>query len=353
MAPSVVYVLPATTLHGGNRVVFEHAEALQDRGYDVLVVSPQPAPDWHELQVPYRQVPLGEQGAVPEADICIGTFWNTVGLAYYSGAPHVFHLCQGYEGVHREYGPILPQIQGAYRLPVPKLLISRHLDPILHSSFEDVRTYFIGQAIDTSFFAPGAFRGDEGPLRFGVVGTFGLRSKGIGEAIEGLHLARRQGVDLEIYHASADPQTDAERELGATDQFFHRLSTREMVGFYHQLDAFVHPSHDEEGFPLPPLEAMACGVPVALTEIRPFAILPDRAVLRFPPAAPEALVPIVGRLRDVHLRHRLRDAGRVCAESFQMEIVLDRIERAFALEGAPVVGGRKSDRLAPSEISSP
>ncbi len=338
MAPSVVYVLPATSLHGGNRVVFEHAEALQGRGYDVTVVSPEPAPDWHEMRVPYQQIPLGQPGAVPVADICIGTFWSTVEHAYNSGAPHVFHLCQGYEGVHREYGPILPQIEAVYRLPIPKLLISTHLDPILHSTYDRIQTYLLGQAIDTTFFTPGTFREQSRPLRFGVVGPFGQRPKGIGEALEGLHKARQEGVDLEIYRASADPQTDAERQMGATDHFFHHLSTEQMVGFYHDIDALVHPSHDEEGFPLPPLEAMACGVPVALTTIRSFAVLPDDAVLRFPPATPHALVPIVQRLQDPHLRHRLRDAGRVCAESYTMDVVLDRMERAFALEGAPVAG---------------
>ena len=337
MAPSVVYVLPATSLHGGNRVVFEHAEGLQGRGYEVTVVSPEPAPDWHEMRVPYRQIPLGQPGAVPVADICIGTFWSTIEHAYHSGSPNVFHLCQGYEGVHREYGPILHQIEAVYRLPIPKLLISTHLDPILHANYDQIRTYLIGQAIDTSFFTPGAFREVSKPLRFGVVGPFDQRPKGIGEALEGLHKARLEGVDLEIHRASADPQTDAESEMGATDHFFHRLSTEQMVGFYHDIDALVHPSHDEEGFPLPPLEAMACGVPVALTQIRSFAVLPDEAVLRFPPATPDSLVPIAQRLQDPHIRHRLRDAGRVCAQSYTLDIVLDRMERAFALEGAPVV----------------
>lgn len=342
MSPSVVYVLPATSLHGGNRVVFEHAEGLRGRGYDVQVVSPDPPPDWHETTVPYRQIPLGEPGAIPRSDICIGTFWSTIEHAFRSGAPHVFHLCQGYEGVHREYGPILPQIEAVYRLPIAKLLISTHLDPILHGTYPDIRTYLLGQAIDTSFFVPGPFRDAPSPLRFGVVGPFDQRPKGIGEALTGLQMARERGVELEVYRASADPMLEAEKDMGVTDHFFHRLSTQQMVGFYQGLDALIHPSHDEEGFPLPPLEAMACGVPVALTEIRSFAVLPDEAVLKFQPAQPDTLAPLLERLTDVHLRRRLRSAGRVCAESYRMDVVLDRMERAFALEGAPVAGARNA-----------
>lgn len=331
MAPKVVYVMPATSLHGGNRVIFEHAEGLQNRGYDVVVVSPELPPDWHTMTVPYQQIPLGQPGAIPEADICIGTFWSTVEHAYNSGARQVFHLCQGYEGVHREYGPILPQIEAVYRLPIPKLLISTHLDPILHANFNGIRTHLISQAIDTSFFHPGPFQ-ESGPLRVGVVGPFDQRPKGIGEALEGLEMARQRGVALEVHRASADPITDAEEAMGVTDQFFHRLSTEQMVGFYHDLDVLVHPSHDEEGFPLPPLEAMACGVPVALTTIRSFAVLPDDAVLRFRPADPESLVPLIEQLQDSNLRRRLRSAGRVCAQSYDLDLVLDRMERAFALE---------------------
>lgn len=336
MKPRVVYVLPATSLHGGIRVVFEHAEGLQDRGYEVAVVSPEPAPEWHEITVPYHQIPLGEPGAIPEAEICIGTFWSTLEPVRHSGAPHLFHLCQGYEGVHREYGPILPQIEAAYRLPIPKLLISAHLEPILNGKFPEIRTYLLGQAIDTSFFVPGPFRENPKALRFGVVGPFDQRPKGIGEALEGLRMARDRGLEIEVFRASADPMQGAEKQMGVTDRFHHRLSTAEMVGFYQDLDALIHPSHDEEGFPLPPLEAMACGVPVALTEIRSFAVLPEEAVVRFLPARPDTLVPVLERLSDVHLRRRLRSAGRVCAESYKMDVVLDRMERAFAFEGAPV-----------------
>ncbi len=350
MPPKVVYVMPATSLHGGNRVIFEHAEGLQARGYEVLVVSPELPPDWHTLTMPYQQIPLGQPGAIPQADICIGTFWSTVEHAYNSGAPHVFHLCQGYEGVHREYGPILPQIEAVYRLPIPKLLISTHLDPILHANFDGIRTHLISQAIDTTFFHPGPFREESRPLKVGVVGPFDQRPKGIGEALAGLEMARQRGVDLEVHRASADPMTEEEQAMGVTDHFFHRLSTEQMVDFYHNLDVLVHPSHDEEGFPLPPLEAMACGVPVALTTIRSFAVLPDEAVLRFQPADPDSLVPLIERLQDPHLRRRLRAAGRVCAQSYALDLVLDRMERAFALEGAPLVGRSVSPR-PPSGLS--
>ncbi|MEM9597844.1 MAG: glycosyltransferase family 4 protein [Acidobacteriota bacterium] len=332
--PSVVYVLPSSELHGGIRVVFEHAEGLAGRGYDVLVVGPDPAPTWHETTVPYRQVPIFEPGAIPRADLCIGTFYTTLAPVCASGTDHPFHLCQGYEGVHREYAPILHEIDVAYRLPTTKLLISAHLAPVLNERY-GVETHLLGQAIDCDHFTPGEFRERPDPLRVGVVGPFGLRPKGIGEALLGLRMARDRGVPLEIHHASSLPLSREEEALKATDQFYHRLSTDEMVAFYQRLDLLVHPSHDEEGFPLPPLEAMACGVPVALTRIRSFAVLPDDAVVRYPYGEPEALVPVIDEILPTERRRGLRDAGLRCARGYTLDALLDRLEEAFEKAGAP------------------
>lgn len=332
MRPEIVFVLPATSLHGGNRIVFELAEGLAERGYRPRLVSPDPPPSWHPLRVPYEQRDVYAPGGVPAADVAIGTFWPTVGPACGSGSGYAFHLCQGFEGVHREYGAILDQIDAAYRLPVPKLLVSRHLEAVLAERY-GCRCHWIGQFVDHRLFRPGPFRAEAAPLRVGVVGPFGVRSKGIPEALTGLALARRAGHALEVHRASADPLSPAEEALGVTDRFEHHLPTARMPAFYHRLDALLFSSHDEEGFPLPPLEAMASGVPVALTAIRPFAAFPDEAVIRYPPGDPEAVVRVIAALADPERRRALRQAGLSTAAGYTRESVLDRLEAAFRAEG--------------------
>src|SRR5262245_10490751 len=162
--PRVVYLTPTCRPYGGIRITFQHAEGLRERGYRVTVVGPDPPPDWYPCQITYLQAPLDQQGVIPVADICIGTFWNTVEPAYRSVARHVFHLCQGFEGVHREYASILSQIDAAYRLPIPKVLISSHLEPVLTQRY-GCRCYFLGQAVDSTVFTPGEFRATATPLR--------------------------------------------------------------------------------------------------------------------------------------------------------------------------------------------
>jgi glycosyltransferase involved in cell wall biosynthesis len=330
----LLFLLPTGELYGGVRVVLEHAEGMARRGWRVTVAGPSPAPDWHPLAVPWAEVDLDRPETLPPADVVVATFWTTVAAAHASGASHVFHFCQGFEGVHREYAPILPRIDAVYRLPIPKLLVSAHLEPVLAERY-GCRTHVIGQAVDGELFRPGALRERPRPLRVGVVGPFGVRSKGIPELLAGLALARRRGLAIEVHRASADAQSAEEAALDVVDRFEHRLPTAEMPAFYRRLDAYVHPSHDEEGYPLPPLEAMACGVPVAVTAIRSFAVVPDEAVVRFPWGDPEAVPAVVEALSDPATRHRLRRAGLAYTATMTLDRVLDRLEAAFAAEGVP------------------
>lgn len=338
MPVSVVYVAPASSLHGGIRVIFEHAEGLARRGYQVTVVGPEPPPDWHPVRVPYRQVDLSRDDAIPTADIAIGTFWTTVEPALRSGAGAVFHLCQGFEGVHREYRPILDRIDAVYRLPIPKLLISAHLEAILAERY-DCRCHVLGQAIDTGRFQPADVTFQpawQRGLRVGLVGPFGIRSKSILPALEAIALARGRRQRLEVLRVAAEPMSDDERSLGVTDRYYERLSSDQMPLFYRQLDVFLQPSLDEEGFPLPTLEAMACGAAVAVSEIGYTRALPADAALRFPPGDREAMAAALQELADPELRASLRAAGIECGRRHTLDRVLDRIEDAFRSEGAPL-----------------
>ncbi len=297
------------------------------------MVSPGPAQQWHPLVARYLTVDLDDPASMPKADIVIGTSWTTIRAAVATGAPTIFHFCQGFEGVHREYAPILPKIDEAYAVPIPKLLISAHLEPVLRERYGS-RCYLIGQSIDTTIFTPGPFREDARPLRVGVVGPYGIRPKGIDELLRGLRLTREAGHEIEVHHASPASLDEGEAALGVTDRYYERLSTAEMAEFYRGLDVYIHPSWDEEGFPLPPLEAMASGVAVALTDIRSFRPIPEDAALRFRWGSPEAIPPLFSRFADPATRRRLREAGLRLIADYRHDAVMDKVEEAFAAEGA-------------------
>lgn len=83
--------------------------------------------------------------------------------------------------------------------------------------------------------------------------------------------------------------------------------------------ALVHPSR-EEGFGLPPLEAMAAGTPVVAADTTSLPEVTGGAALLADPDDPEAWATAIARLRtDVALRDRLVTAGRSRAARFTWE----------------------------------
>lgn len=94
------------------------------------------------------------------------------------------------------------------------------------------------------------------------------------------------------------------------------------------VDLYVYPAWFD-GFPLPPLEAMACGLPVVLTDCGGAAeyarhnlncLLPP---VRHPSALTRSILVL---LQDPDLRRRLAEAGPPTAARFTWEKAVDRLE---------------------------
>ena len=333
MTASLQFVVPTSDLHGGIRVPLEMAEWLADSGWVTRVVGPGPRPDWHQTAVPWFSCDLARSEPVPRADVTIATFHTTVAPALASGSSCTFHLCQGYEGLFSEYADIKDAIDTAYRTPIPKLVVSHYLEAILAENYPDIRYHYIGEAVDPRIFFPLGFRKNATPLRVGLVGTFSARVKGIREGLEGLRLARERGLELEVFRASAEPLREKETALGITDHFHHRLPTARMPGFYADIDVLLFPSTEQEGFGLPVLEAMSCGVPVAHSDIPSLLDVPDGATIRFPVGDSEAIADALRHLTDPETRSRMRGRGLSAADEFRPHSLVIRFEEALRNEG--------------------
>jgi glycosyltransferase involved in cell wall biosynthesis len=336
MTSSLQFVVPTADLHGGIRIPLEMAEWLADSGWVTRVVGPGPRPDWHQPAVPWFSCNLDGSEPVPRADITIATFHTTVAPALASSSSFTFHLCQGYEGLFTEYADIKAAIDTAYRAPIPKLVVSHHLETVLSEHYPDIRCHFVGEAVDPRVFFPLGFRKNATPLRVGLVGTLSARVKGIREGLAGLRLARERGLEIEVHRASAEPMQDEEAALGITDHFHHRLPTVRMPGFYADIDALLFPSTEQEGFGLPVLEAMSCGIPVAHSDIPSLDDLPDEATIRFQPGDPEAIADALRRVADPETRCRVRSGGLSAADAFRPHSLVSRFEEALRNEGCPM-----------------
>ena len=100
-----------------------------------------------------------------------------------------------------------------------------------------------------------------------------------------------------------------------------------LARLYSDSDVFVSPSW-LEGFPLPPLEAMACGTPVVTTSVgtEDYA-LDGLNALVVPSRQPDALAKsILQLLKDDSLREALTQEGLRTADQFSWDRTTDCLE---------------------------
>ncbi len=101
--------------------------------------------------------------------------------------------------------------------------------------------------------------------------------------------------------------------------FLGRVSSHDLYHLYNAALCLVHPAF-YEGFGLPPLEAMACGTPVVVSNVSSLPeVVGDAALLVDPKNDEEITVALWRVLTDSTLRAQLRAKGLQRAEAFSWE----------------------------------
>lgn len=331
----ICYVQEENSLWGGVKVVFEQAEALQARGHEVLIVSKDRPPDWYDVQVPLRQVETFTTSTIPECDIVIGTFWTTVKAVLQIERGRPVHLCQGYEGDISYYTQLRSEIEALYRTPMLTLTIH---EPVTHLLWERFRkkAFTVGQGINHHLFHPATTPREASPLRVLLVGPFEVDLKGIREGLLALQ-PLKQEFPLQVIRVSQFPQSREEQALGVTDVYHHHLRAEAMPEVYRSCDVVLVPSWANEGFGLPAIEAMACGVPTVLSAIPSFQALAPGTdwTLFFPERNTQEMQNALRKLlRDARLRASLRARGIEVVREYSFTRVAERIEQALMNGGA-------------------
>lgn len=277
----IAYILETIDVAGGVKVVVEHAEELASRGHDVIVVAKSWNRQWIDVGVPVRIVPELTREHLPDADVFVATWYATVLPALASGkARRVVHFSQGYEAAYSDFAHLAPEIEAAYLAPIPKLVISRHVLRWLEGRFPGP-FHVVPQTIRLADFAPGPERpGPCNPPVVGIVGPFEAAMKGVPVALEALRLIRASGIPAALHRVSQSPRSEAEARLGSCQGYWTALPVAHMGDFYRGLDLLLFASEPEEGWGLPPLEAMAAGVPTVVTDIPSLRELPNGATRR-------------------------------------------------------------------------
>jgi glycosyltransferase involved in cell wall biosynthesis len=333
MTLKIAYLVEDTEQSGGVRVQLAHADALIERGHRVRLVTKGLPLTWRSSRAEWVYVDDFRQYDAREDDFVVGTFWVTVPFAYEIAGNRAVHLCQGYEGAFSAYESIRDQIDAAYSINIPKLVVAKSLVPVCKRFTEDVT--YIGQVVEEEFYRPVTPR-ENAPLRVLVSGQAQADLKGIQDAYGAVAHARWFHQKLDLIRVS--PWAPSREEpLDSVQEFHVALTTAEMTRLMHSCDALIAPNHREEGFGLPAAEAMAAGIPCVLTSIPSYLSFDERHdyALFAPEQNPVELGErLIELLSDADLRERLRARGREVAEQWRIENVAESLERFF-LERLP------------------
>jgi glycosyltransferase involved in cell wall biosynthesis len=359
------FVMASTRFTGGRQEMIRHAIALASRGHDVNLWVQEPAPrfTWIDTGLPVLPLPAAGPRALPPAEVCL---FDRVRFArpLYQASPGIpVHLCQGFEGTDIDYrwqesrarkgllGSLSErfklckrqrEIDRAYRLPTAKIVTHRHLVELIARRYGQ-SAWFVPYGLPADVFKPPTARAFSGQTIL-VVGPTDTGWKRIGDALEAVRRVRQVCPAVRLLRVAQHPIRAVEQRLGVTDEYHTMLDPAGMAALYRRADVLVLTSNATEGFGLPALEAMACGVPCVLTDIpafRTFASPPDHAHF-VPVGQPEVLArAVLALLADSAERQRLSGRGIEVAAGYT--IARSRIAMAEALEQ---IAGRSSQPQA-------
>jgi hypothetical protein len=325
---NITYLVEDTEQSGGVRVMLVHADALIDRGHRVRLVTKGAPVTWRSSRAEWVYVDDFREYDAGEEDFVVGTYWFSVPFAHVIAGERAVHLCQGYEGAFSVNAPMRDQIDAAYALPIPKVVVTKSLVDVCRRFSDDVT--YIGQVVEDEFYRPGTPREHE-PLRVLLCGQAQADLRGIPEGYGAVAHARWFHQQLELVRVS--PWAPSREEpLEAVQEFHVGLTTAEMTRLMHSCDVLIAPNHREEGFGLPAAEAMASGLPCVLTAIPSFLSFDEtRDYALFAPEenAVELGERLIEVLSDAELRERLRTRGREVAEQWRVFRAVDRLEAFF------------------------
>ncbi len=300
----ILYLLDSTALCGGVKVVFCQAQALGRLGHDVSVICGEEYPDWFDGYVNYicgdifdntilkrfdhivatsplhvlhlcngRKVDSVVPGFLASQDKNRNASVNQCDRKFCDVPYNLWHLVQGYEGELDEACHLKDRIIQGYRLPIRRITVSHRLCMKLEELFPGMWCRSVGQGIEHDIFYPDKKALDN--IRTSQVksliisGPFTMPVKNIEKALFAFTLVKKKHPHIELIRISSVDTKDAEEKItGRIKQYHVRLTPGRVADVLRASNGILlSVSLPAEGFGLPGIEAMACAVPVVLSDI--------------------------------------------------------------------------------------
>lgn len=337
----ITVVLPFINLTGGIRLLLDYANWLHDNGHLVTIVYPlwpyrfhftrreqfqvfrqelgrDVAIPWFELRCRLMRVPCIADAWMPAADLILFTGWPTAYSVARLDASRgqkvhiLFHHEAGTGPEHR--------IERTYALPFYRLAFASTVRESLERRFGCRIHDVVPAGIDASRFFP-----DGRPVHDTVLMLYhNDPRKGADDGLAALTALRRRRPTVRVRMCG----TVIPQSLPSWIEFQFHPSDEELRRLYSTSTALLYPSRDE-GFGLPPLEAMACGCPVVTTAVgavTEFAAHRRNAFV----VPPRDVDGMVSALEEVLSNPPLRASLTAAARDTAREYELTRVAPQFA-----------------------
>lgn len=269
------------------RVIALYARMLTERGHKVTVVCPRPANPTMRQRVSALArrgvIFLGKERSsisffkdtvfdvlrlrrrarvlnvdVPDADVVIATWWETLEWVWTfdERKGRKLHFMQDYEvWGHPDFTDV-DQIDRAYVLPIPKIVIAEWERQLLQTKWSIEPLDVIRNSVETDLFFADPRDKQSRPCVGFTYST--IYNKGCSVVLAALEIARERRPDLRVVSFGASMPLERFPDY---IEFYHSVPDVELRKVYEACDAWLFGTR-REGFGLPILEAMACRTPV-------------------------------------------------------------------------------------------
>jgi glycosyltransferase involved in cell wall biosynthesis len=352
---------------GGAACILEYAKRFQERGHDISITTwpkflwqgEEPFPNLgFEIPIHYNRqaraadLPfhlvnksprdfLGEMRffleyinllspAIPQADLIISANWDGIIPAWQSGKGKPVHFPQHYDEVFftldgspsagLQGNPLIKMLcRNTYQMPVFRIANSSWLAAEFKRRFGETVPVVMHGIDTTRFHLREKLSACDGVIRI-VTYSRPEKWKGFQDAIAAMHeLMTRYPNRIEWHVYGFRHEIGPENNL-APYEFHGPMGHDELSKLYAESDIVLCPSW-YESFPLPPIEAMACGTAVITTPYgtEDYAIDNHTAIVVRPRVVSDFALALDSLVRSPELRERLARNGRAMAESLTWE----------------------------------
>jgi glycosyltransferase involved in cell wall biosynthesis len=335
---------------GGTYNVLLLADYLRYKGYDVTVIAPRKEVflktvsmkivrflEYHFPTLFIRKTmlsPLILASEVPEADFYVATFWPTAYTANYlrtkTGMP-CFYYIQHFEPIFYPHSYVYYLADKTYTLPLIQLTISKWLGSVISKYGKNpiYVGYFVDPVFKPAYEAPQYIQKLKSHGKKIILTIYRPEYwKGFYLFVDAITTLYKRRKDIYAIIIG-----DTTHTIYA---FPHKkirwLLREELCKYYSVADVFVYTSLFE-GFGLPPLEAMACGCPVVMTDSlgsRDYAVPGVNSIVV--QKNPKAIAVAINELlSNDSLRDSLIREGLQTAKNFSIDIAATKFEKILRM----------------------